>query len=35
MHVVLNNAAVHLCWVVADMYGQQLYIGVIAVTQDC
>ncbi len=35
MHFVLNNAVVQLCWVVADMYEKQLYIGVIAATQDC
>ena len=35
MHSALTSAAVHECWVDAHLYGEQISIGVIAVTQTC
>jgi len=35
MPFVLIRAAVHQSWVTADLYEQQISIGVIAVTQGC
>ncbi len=31
----LTSAAVHECWVTAHLYGEQISIGVIAVTKTC
>ncbi len=30
-----SSAAFHWCWVIADQYEQQIFIGVLAVTQAC
>ena len=30
-----NSVAVHWWWVTAQLYGQQIFMGVIAVTQGC
>ncbi len=35
MHFALTSAAVHLSWVSAGLYEEQIVIGVIAVTQAC
>jgi len=35
MHFAKPSAAVHWCWVTAHLYEQQIFIGVIAVTQAC
>ena len=35
MHFAKASAAVHWCWVTAHLYEQQIFIGVIAVTQAC
>jgi len=35
MHFALPSAAVHLSWVSAGLYEEQIFIGVIAVTQAC
>jgi len=32
LHFALNSAAVHLCWVTANLYEEQNSIGVTAVT---
>ena len=35
LHSALNRAAVHLCCLTAHLYGEQVSIDVIAVTQTC
>ncbi len=35
MHLAKTSAAVRWCWVTAHLYEQQIFIGVIAVTQAC
>ncbi len=35
MHFAKSSAALHWCWVTAHLYEQQMFIGVIAVTQAC
>ncbi len=35
MHFALTSAAVHLSWVSAGLYEEQIVIGVFAVTQAC
>jgi len=35
MHSAKNSIALHWCWVTAQLYEQQMFTGVSAVTQFC